>query len=85
MSDIERTSLDAHVSLCALRYQALDDRLTRVENNINELSVLVREVHHKLSQQQNAQWGRWDRVQWALIGVLGSIVIGAVARALGGF
>ena len=74
MSDIERTSLDAHVSLCALRYQALDDRLTRVELSLTELNVLVREVHHKLIQTQKAQWGRWDKIQWSLIASLCGIV-----------
>jgi len=84
MNDIERTSLDAHVSLCALRYQALDDRLTRVEHSLTELNALVREVHDKLSQTQKAQWGRWDKVQWSLIaslsGIVGWLIVSGVLK-----
>ena len=31
-TQLEKESLEAHVDLCALRYEALDNRLTKVEN-----------------------------------------------------
>jgi prefoldin subunit 5 len=36
-TDLERTSLEAHVDLCAIRYETLDKRLTKVEEKIEEL------------------------------------------------
>lgn len=74
MSDIERTSLDAHVSLCELRYQALERRIQDVEHSLTELKSMIEQIHHQLLRQQNHTWTRWDKIQWSLIGVLGSVV-----------
>jgi L-rhamnose isomerase len=37
ITDLERTSLEAHVDLCEMRYQALDQRLTKVETKLDEI------------------------------------------------
>jgi hypothetical protein len=34
-TDLERTSLEAHVDLCALRYAQLDGRLTSLEKKVD--------------------------------------------------
>jgi hypothetical protein len=36
-TDLERTSLEAHVDLCALRYAQLDGRLTNLEDKVDEM------------------------------------------------
>ena len=36
-TNLEKESLEAHVDLCALRYRGLDERLTRVEEKIDEV------------------------------------------------
>lgn len=74
MSDIERTSLDAHVSLCELRYQALERRISEVEASLSELKTMIQEIHGQLLQQQNHTWTRWDKIQWTLIASLSGIV-----------
>ena len=35
----ERDSLEIHVDLCELRYKTLEDRMTRVENQVKELNI----------------------------------------------
>ena len=74
MSDIERTSLDAHVSLCELRYQALGHRIDQVEQSLTELKGMLQEIHVQLLKQQNHTWTRWDKIQWSLIAALTGIV-----------
>lgn len=37
VTDLEKTNLEVHVDLCAIRYQQLDERITRVENKIDEV------------------------------------------------
>ena len=37
-TDLERTSLEAHVDLCAIRYDNLDKRLSKVEEKLEELA-----------------------------------------------
>jgi len=70
MSEIERTSLDAHVSICELRYQALNDRLDRVEADLGELKTLLQNLSQDLQSQRDDQGNYWSRVQWAVIGGL---------------
>jgi hypothetical protein len=36
-TELERTSLEAHVDLCALRYAQLDGRLTNLEDKVDEM------------------------------------------------
>jgi predicted nucleic acid-binding Zn-ribbon protein len=74
MSDIERNSLDAHVSLCELRYQALNDRLDRVEADLGELKSLIQDLGQALQSQRNYQSNYWNRVQWSVIGGLIAVV-----------
>jgi len=73
MSEIERHSLDAHVSICELRYQALNDRLDRVTQDMDELKVLLRGLAEDLQKQRDHQGNYWSRVQWAVIGGLISL------------
>jgi tetrahydromethanopterin S-methyltransferase subunit G len=36
-TDLEKTSLEAHVDLCALRYAQLDKRLTTLESKVDNM------------------------------------------------
>jgi hypothetical protein len=36
-TSLERTSLEAHVDLCALRYQQLDQRLSTLEDKVEDV------------------------------------------------
>ena len=70
MNDIERTSLDAHVSICELRYQALNDRLDRIDQDMTELKILIQGLGRDLDRQQDQTMNHWHRAQWAVIGIL---------------
>jgi hypothetical protein len=39
--DIEKENLEAHVDLCAQRYESLDQRLTKIESKFGELQKLI--------------------------------------------
>lgn len=49
-TDLEKTSLEAHVDLCAIRYEALDNRLTKVENKLDEIADDMKAGQHSLSK-----------------------------------
>jgi hypothetical protein len=49
----ERTSLETHVDLCELRYQQLDVRMDRVEQQIDALGNDVKELKQTNDQQFN--------------------------------
>jgi hypothetical protein len=50
MIDIERTNLEAHVDLCAQRYQSLDDRLTSIEGKFGDLKKLIETGHSSMTK-----------------------------------
>jgi hypothetical protein len=80
MSEIERTNLDAHVSLCELRYQALERRLELVESQLGDLHTLVLEIRDTLARQPAGENTRWIQAQAAVIAVLVSVVAWLAAR-----
>jgi hypothetical protein len=80
MSEIERTNLDAHVSLCELRYQNLERRLDQVESSIAALQTLVLEIRDSLAQQPQQRSEQWIQFQWGLIGGLGGLAGWGLSR-----
>ena len=80
MADIERTSLDAHVSLCELRYHNLERRLELVESQLGDLHTLVLEIRDTLAQLPAGENTRWIQAQAAVIAVLVSTVAWLAAR-----
>ena len=45
----ERTSLETHVDLCELRYRQLDDRMTRVEQRIDDVTEELKSVKAEMN------------------------------------
>jgi len=67
----EKESLEAHVDLCAIRYQNLDNRLTKVEEKIEELHEDIKTGNSNVI-----------KVLIATAGTIVVAVIGAVATIL---
>jgi len=70
-TDIEKKSLEAHVELCAERYNQLEQRFEHVDNKINSLEKLMREVHDmvaKINEKRNDQIISWG------LGVIGGLI-----------
>ncbi len=47
-TELERTNLEAHVDLCAQRYEMLDSRLTSVESELKRISEDIRSGNSSL-------------------------------------
>ncbi len=70
-TDIEKKSLEAHVELCAERYNQLEQRFEHVDSKINSLEKLMREVHDmvaKINEKRNDQIISWG------LGVIGGLI-----------
>lgn len=65
---LEKQSLEAHVDLCALRYQNLDNRLTAVENTL-------RDIHRDIKDGQSS-------MTKVLIGTAGTVVAGLLSTII---
>jgi len=74
-TDIEKKSLEAHVELCAERYNQLEQRFEHVDSKINSLETLLREVHDmvaKINEKRNDQI-----ISWGLATIGGLVAITA--------
>jgi prefoldin subunit 5 len=70
-TDIEKKSLEAHVELCAERYNQLEQRFEHVDGKISSLQTLMREVHDmvaKINEKRNDQLISWG------LGIIGALV-----------
>ena len=56
---IETENLEAHVSICQERYEALEGKIDRLEHRLGDLEVLVRDISDKLSKMEQRQTGYW--------------------------
>lgn len=64
-SAIEKESLEAHVDMCALRYEQLDGRLTKVEEKIDVIHDDIKSGNQSLVK--------------VLIGATGTIIAGLLS------
>jgi tetrahydromethanopterin S-methyltransferase subunit G len=67
-TDLERTSLEAHVDLCAIRYEALDKRLTKVEEKLDTIADDMKAGQNSLAK--------------VIIGAAGTIVAGLLSTVV---
>jgi transposase len=63
-TDLERTSLEAHVDLCALRYAQLDGRLTNLEKKVDDMHEDIVEGQKSLTK--------------VVIGTAGTVIAGVL-------
>ena len=68
--EIETESLEAHVSICQERYQALADRLNSMDNRIEKIEILMMDIHQDIEELKQHNNNQWDRAKDVIIGVL---------------
>jgi hypothetical protein len=79
-TDIEKKSLEAHVELCAERYNALEDKMSVMSENIAHLCTMVQEVKSsvgKLTEKNNDRLITWGI---SIIGFLAGSVIYLISQ-----
>jgi hypothetical protein len=64
-TSLEKTSLEAHVDLCALRYEQLDQRLTSLEGKVDD-------IHSDIVTGQKS-------MTKVLVGTAGTVVAGVLS------
>lgn len=64
-TELERTNLEAHVDLCAQRYESLDRRLNNLETDLKRISEDIRSGNSSLNK--------------VIIGTTGTIIAGLLS------
>jgi hypothetical protein len=67
-TELERNSLEAHVDLCAIRYDNLDKRLTNVETKLDGIAEDMKAGQNSLAK--------------VIIGAAGTIVAGLLSTVV---
>jgi hypothetical protein len=67
-TELERNSLEAHVDLCAIRYDNLDKRLTNVETKLDGIAEDMKAGQNSLAK--------------VIIGAAGTIVAGLMSTVV---
>jgi hypothetical protein len=67
-TELERTNLEAHVDLCAQRYEMLDIRLTNVEAGLKKIGEEIRAGNNSLVK--------------VIVGTAGTIIAGLLSTAV---
>ena len=70
-TEIEKKSLEAHVELCAERYNQLEARFEHVDSKINHLESLLREVHDMVQRMADK---RTDQLIGWGVGIIGALI-----------
>ena len=74
-TEIEKKSLEAHVELCAERYNALESKLEVLESKISSVAAMVKEVKDsvgKMAEKSNDRLIGWG------VGIIGALVASVV-------
>jgi hypothetical protein len=79
-TDIEKKSLEAHVELCAERYNALEDKMTAMSVNIAHLCDMVAEVKLNIGLMSEKNTDRLINWGVAIIGSLSASIIYLIAN-----
>lgn len=64
-TELERSNLEAHVDLCAVRYQQLDQRLTNLENKVDNMRNEILDGQKSLTK--------------VIVGTAGTVVAGVLS------
>jgi archaellum component FlaC len=70
-TEIEKKSLEAHVELCAERYNQLEQQFRHVDQKIGGLEIIIREVHdmvQRMSEKRTDQLISWG------VGIIGALI-----------
>ena len=69
---IEKENLEAHVELCAERYEALEDKLDAVEAKVSNLELVVHEIKAMITSMNDSR--QKQLIKWGVT-IIGSLVI----------
>ena len=75
----ETEDLDTHVALCALRYQAIQDKFAAVDARLDNIDRNLTEIKDMINRQRDAKFNTMvttaGTVIVALLGVLGYLIV----------
>ena len=75
-TEIEKESLEAHVELCAQRYDAMKDNMERMEDRLTNVETIVKQIKDMLVDKENKAYVKLLNLGIAIIGSLLTALLG---------
>ena len=75
-TDIEKESLEAHVELCAQRYDSMKDKMERMDERLTNLEVMVKQIKDMLTEKENQAYKKLLGIGFTIIGSLLTTLMG---------
>ena len=69
-TDIEKESLEAHVELCAQRYDSMKGNMERMEERLTNLETMVKQIKDMLVEKENSAYKKLLGIGFTIIGSL---------------
>jgi hypothetical protein len=75
---IERTSLEAHVDLCAERYENMEHKMTTMETRLAKVEAIVSDIKNMLVEKETMAYRKLISFGIGIIGSLLTALLGLV-------
>lgn len=86
-TSLEKQSLEAHVDLCAERYERLQEDLGKMSNRLDHVEKLVKSIIEKLNEKESSAMRALIRFGFSLIvtllGTVGGLIWYIVTSSVG--
>ena len=81
--EIEKKSLEAHVEICAVRYNNLELQFQNLENRMDKLEIHLLEIKDVVSQKNNPEKNDEAAGPYKMMLAIGTTIGGALIGILG--
>lgn len=75
-ADIEKESLEAHVELCAERYDRMAERMDNLEERLTGVETVLKEIKGMLAQKETDGYRKMISIGITVIGTLTTTMLG---------
>ena len=79
---IEKRNLEAHVELCAERYNNLEEKLDSLEDRMDKLENHMVDIKNCLTSNERSRFSQWFRFSLAAIGILAAAVFAFIQAGI---
>jgi len=76
--EIERTSLEAHVDICAERYEQMDNKMNTMEARLLKVETIVSEIKSMLIEKETLAYKKLVGLGIGIIGSLLTALLGLI-------
>ena len=78
IEEIEKQSLEAHVELCAQRYEKLEEQMETMEHRLEKVETIVSEIKSMLIEKETMAYKKLIGIGIGLIGSLLTALLGLI-------